>query len=216
MRFVSYMMVFLFGVVIDATDYQSLVKEVKWTDIIAALATVVTAIIVYMTYSRWLDSKKREDAYQTSKNYISCLVDISELLDETMSPFEQCVPQAGGIPIKCEQSNSLLANSNDALYKLIAKAKTLARTKSELSFWEVSLVPEFEKNHERILQEVSDVFVVAGALQSQVYWYYNVDQSKQDSMFDEFSKLKARVINAKKLLGLRYSRKYADFFVHEK
>lgn len=88
MRFLSYMMVFLFGVVIDATDYQSLVKEVKWTDIIAALATVVTAIIVYMTYSRWLDSKKREDAYQTSKNYISCLVDISELLDETMSPFE--------------------------------------------------------------------------------------------------------------------------------
>lgn len=73
-----------------------------------------------------------------------------------------------------------------------------------------------KKNHERILQEVSDVFVVAGALQSQVYWYYNVDQSKQDSMFDEFSKLKARVINAKNLLGLRYSRKYADFFVHEK
>ena len=216
MRFLSYTMVFLLGVIIDAPDYQFLIKEVKWTDVITTFATVVATIIVYRTYSRWLDSKKREDAYQTSKDYISCLVDISESLYELMSPFEQCVPQAGCIPINREQSDSLLAGSNEARHKLMAKANKLARTKSELSFWEVSLVPEFEKNHERILQEVSDVFVVAGALQSQVYWYYNVDQSKQDSMFDEFSKLKARVINAKKLLGLRYSRKYADFFVHEK
>ncbi|UBH29322.1 hypothetical protein [Aeromonas enteropelogenes] len=216
MRFLSYMMVFLFGVIIDAPDYQFLVKEVKWTDVITVFATVVTTIIVYRTYSRWLDSKKREDAYKTSKSYISCLIEISELLDDLISPFERCVPQAGGMPIKCEQSNSLLANSNEALHKLIAEAKTLARTKSELSFWGVSLVPEFEKNHESILQEVSNDFVVAGALQSQVYWYYNVDQSKQASMFEEFSKLKSRVINAQKLLNFRYSRKYADFFVHQK
>ena len=75
---------------------------------------------------------------------------------------------------------------------------------------------EFEKNHESILKEVSNAFVVAGALQSQVYWYYNVDKSKQASMFDEFSKLKTRVLNTQKFLDLRYRRKYAGFFVHPK
>ncbi|WP_421216336.1 hypothetical protein [Aeromonas enteropelogenes] len=165
MKFLGYIMAFLFGVIIDATDYQFLVKDVNWTDIVTALAAVVTTIIVYITYSKWLDSKKREDAYQTSKNYISCLVDISELLDDLMSPFEQCVPQAGAIPIKREQSDSLLANSNEALHKLMAKAKKLARTKSELSFWEVSLAPTFEKNHEQLLQTISSIFIIAGALQ---------------------------------------------------
>lgn len=216
MRFLSYTMAFLFGVIIDAPDYQFLIKEVKWTDVITTFATVVTTIIVYRTYSRWLDSKKREDAYQTSKDYISSLVDISESLYELMSPFEQCVPQAGSIPINREQSDSLLASSNEARHKLMAKANKLARTKSELNFWGGSLVPEFEKNHESILKEVSNAFVVAGALQSQVYWYYNVDSSKQASMFDEFSKLKVRVLNTQKLLDLRYRRKYAGFFVHPK
>lgn len=95
-------------------DYQFLIKEVKGTDVITTFATVVTTIIVYRTYSRWLDSKEREDAYQTSKDYISSLVDISESLYELMSPFEQCVPQAGSIPINREQSDSLLASSNEA------------------------------------------------------------------------------------------------------
>lgn len=216
MRFLSYTMVFLLGVIIDAPDYQFLIKEVKWTDVITTFATVVATIIVYRTYSRWLDSKKREDAYQTSKDYISCLVDISESLYELMSPFEQCVPQAGCIPINREQSDSLLAGSNEARHKLMAKANKLARTKSELSFWGVSLVPEFEKSHESILKEVSNAFVVAGVLQSQVYWYYNVDKSKQASMFDEFSKLKVRVLNTQRFLDLRYRRKYAGFFVHPK
>lgn len=212
----GYIMAFLFGAIIEATDYKFLVREVTWTDILSALATFVTTIIVYMTYSRWLDSKKREDAYQTSKDYISCLVDISELLDDLIFPFEQCVPQAGGIPIKCEQSNSLLANSNEALHKLILKAKKLAKTKSELSFWEVNLAPEFEKKHVELLQEISSIFIVADALQSQVYWYYNVDQNKKGYMFDEFSSLKIRVAIANKLLSSRYSRKYTDFFVHKK
>lgn len=216
LKFLGYIMAFLFGVIIEATDYQFLVKDVNWTDVVTALASVVTTIIVYITYSKWLDSKKREDAYQTSKSYISCLVDISELLDDLMSPFEQCVPQAGGIPINREQSDSLLANSNEALHKLMAKAKKLARTKSELSFWEVSLVPIFEKNHEQLLQAISSIVIVAGALQSQINWYYNFDRNKQRDMFDEFSKLKSRVAIANNLLRSRYKRKYADFFDHEK
>ncbi|UCA10450.1 hypothetical protein LA364_17555 [Aeromonas enteropelogenes] len=216
MKFLGYIIAFLFGAIIEATEYQFLVKDVKWTDIISVIATVVTTIIIYFTYSKWLDSKKREDAYQTSKDYISCLVDISELLDNLMSPFEQCVPQAGGIPLKSKQSDSLLANSNEALHKLLENYKRLARTKSELRFWEVSLAPEFEKKHVELLQEISSIYIIADALQSQVYWYYNVDESKQGCMFDEFSKLKARVVNANKLLSSRYNRRYADFFVYTK
>lgn len=216
MKALGYIMVFLFGVIIEATDYQFLVKEIKWTDIISTLATVVTTIIVYMTYSKWLESKKREDAYQTSKDYILCLVDISELLDDLMYPLDLCVPQAGGIPINREQSNSLLANSNEALHKLRLKANKLARTKSELGFWDVNLAPALEKNHKELLQALFSVFIVAGALQSQVNWYYNVDHDKQKDMIDEFENLKSRVTIANKLLSYRYNCKYADFFDHEK
>lgn len=215
MRFLSYMIVFLFGVIIDATDYQSLVKEVKWTDIITALATIVTTIVVYVTYSKWLESKKREDAYQTSKNYISCLVNISDLLGELMYPFDVCVPQEGSMVINREQSNSLLANSNEAIHKLITKAKELARIKSELGFWSVRLAPELERNHNKLLHAISNVVVVADVLQKQVVWFYNVEESHLNAISNEFDKLKDRVYIAEELLNSRYSRKYEGCFVYD-
>ncbi|EPE2648681.1 hypothetical protein ACSG7X_000369 [Vibrio fluvialis] len=215
MKNFGYIAAFLFGVIIEATDYKFLTKDIKWTDILSALATVGTAIIVYMTYAKWLESKKREDAYQTSKEYISCLVNISEIVNDLMYPLEFAVPQAGNVGINREQSNSLLADSNEAFHKLIYKAQQLARVKSELKFWGVRLAPEFEKNHDLLLRELRNVFVVTGALQSQINWYYNVDESNKSKMFDEFSKLKDRVARVNKLLNSRYKRKYSDFFLHE-
>ncbi|MCX8802585.1 hypothetical protein NOL29_14805 [Vibrio parahaemolyticus] len=216
MKILGYVAAFLFGVIIDATDYQFLTKDIKWTDILSAIATLVTAVIVYVTYAKWLESKKREDAYQTSKEYISCLVSLSELLNDLMYPLEFAVPQAGNLAINSEQSNSLLADSNEAFHKLTYKAQELERIKSELKFWGVSLAPEFEKNHGLLLRELRNVFVITGALQSQVNWYYNVDVSKQSNMFDEFSKLKTRVTTVNQLLCSRYKRKYSDFFIYEK
>jgi hypothetical protein len=177
LKILGYIAAFLFGVIIEATDYKFLTKDIKWTDILSALATVGTAIIVYVTYAKWLESKKREDAYQTSKEYISCLVSISELVNDLMYPLEFAVPQAGNMVINREQSNSLLADSNEAFHKLTYKAQQLGRIKSELKFWGVRLAPEFEKNHDLLLRELSNAFVVTGALQSQINWYYNVDES---------------------------------------
>ena len=216
MKIVGYIAAFLFGVIIEATDYKFLTKDIKWTDILSALATVGTAIIVYVTYAKWLQSKKREDAYQTSKEYISCLVSISELVNDLMYPLEFAVPQAGNMVINREQSNSLLADSNEAFHKLTYKAQQLVRIKSELKFWGVKLAPEFEKNHDLLLRELSNAFVVTGALHSQINWYYNVDESHKSNMFDEFSKLKVRLATVNELLNSRYKREYSDFFLHEK
>ncbi|EJS4016937.1 hypothetical protein ACJZRZ_003807 [Vibrio parahaemolyticus] len=216
MKIIGYIAAFLFGVIIEATDYKFLTKDIKWTDILSALATVGTAIIVYVTYAKWLQSKKREDAYQTSKEYISCLVSISELVNDLMYPLEFAVPQAGNMVINREQSNSLLADSNEAFHKLTYKAQQLVRIKSELKFWGVKLAPEFEKNHDLLLRELSNAFAVTEALHSQINWYYNVDESHQSNMFDEFSKLKVRVATVNELLNSRYKRKYSDFFLHEK
>ncbi|MFM5182431.1 hypothetical protein ACEUAF_01480 [Aeromonas veronii] len=85
-----------------------------------------------------------------------------------------------------------------------------------MGFWDVNLAPALEKNHKELLQALFSVFIVAGALQSQVNWYYNVDHDKQKDMIDEFENLKSRVTIANKLLSSRYNRKYADFFDHEK
>ncbi len=216
MKIVGYIAAFLFGVIIEATDYKFLTKDIKWTDILSALATVGTAIIVYVTYAKWLESKKREDAYQTSKEYILCLVSISELVNDLMYPLEFAVPQAGNMVINREQSNSLLADSNEAFHKLTYKAQQLVRIKSELKFWGVKLAPEFEKNHDLLLRELSNAFAVTEALQSQINWYYNIDESYKSNMFDEFSKLKVRVATVNELLNSRYKRKYSDFFLHEK
>ncbi|HCH4062405.1 TPA: hypothetical protein ACF311_004287 [Vibrio parahaemolyticus] len=216
MKIVGYIAAFLFGVIIEATDYKFLTKDIKWTDILSALATVGTAIIVYVTYAKWLESKKREDAYQTSKEYILCLVSISELVNDLMYPLEFAVPQAGNMVINREQSNSLLADSNEAFHKLTYKAQQLVRIKSELKFWGVKLAPEFEKNHDLLLSELSNAFAVTEALQSQINWYYNIDESYESNMFDEFSKLKVRVATVNELLNSRYKRKYSDFFLHEK
>lgn len=216
MKILGYILAFLFGVIIEATDYRFLTKDIKWTDILSALATLGTAIIVYVTYAKWLDLKKREDAYQTSKDYISCLVNISDLLNDFMYPLEVAVPQTGSMEITSEQCKSLLADSNEAFHKLSYKAQQLARVKSELQFWSVRLTPEFEKNHDLLLCELDNVFVVGGALQSQLLWYYNISESKQANMFDEFFKLKVRIETVNELLRSRYKRKYSDFFLHEK
>lgn len=216
MKIFGYIAAFLFGVVIEATDYKFLTKEIKWTDILSAVANVGTAIIVYMTYVKWLESKKREDAYQTSKEYISCLVNISELINDLMYPLENAVPQAGNLAINPEQSNYLLADSNEAFQKLIYKKQQLAKVKSELKFWGVRLAPEFETNHDLILHKLEDVFVVTGVLKNQIHRYYNVDESNKSSMLNEFSKLKVMVAKVNKILNSRYKRNYSDFFLHGK
>lgn len=133
-----------------------------------------------------------------------------------MYPLEFAVPQAGNMVINREQSNSLLADSNEAFHKLTYKAQQLVRIKSELKFWGVKLAPEFEKNHDLLLSELSNAFAVTEALQSQINWYYNIDESYESNMFDEFSKLKVRVATVNELLNSRYKRKYSDFFLHEK
>ena len=151
----------------------------------SALATVVATIIVYKTYSKWLSAKKREDAYQTSKDYIFSLVAMSELLDELMSIFDRAVPQAGGIPINSNQSQPLLASSNESFHDLTFQTKKLIRTKLELGFWGVDLTHEFVKAHDQLLNEMQGVLVISSALQSQINWYYNVKQDNQAAMLDE-------------------------------
>ncbi|MCY9805663.1 hypothetical protein OTK51_19740 [Vibrio scophthalmi] len=216
MKFFGYIAAFLLGALIEATDYSFLVQGVMWTDLVVAIATVVTAVIVYITYSKWLTSKKKEDAYQTSKDYIACLVTISDLLDELFEPLSIAVPQNGGVPIKPEYSLELLSRSNHAHQSLVKNFRSLDRIKSELNFWGVSLTKEFSQTHEDLIKQLNGVIVISNIVQSKVYQHYNLSEDNLASMINEFEKLKERVRSSYALLAKRYDNRYEDFFVHKK
>ncbi|GGK49952.1 hypothetical protein [Aliivibrio fischeri] len=215
-KIISYIAIFLLGVLIEATDYQALVKDVSWTDIIAAISTFATALIVYKTYSMWLESRKREDSYQTSKDYISALVAIGDHVVELMYPFNLSVPQAGGIPIDSEQCQKLLTMSNLALHKLVTERRKLFLVHAELAFWGVSLTSISEKTHQKILQELQSIIVITGSLQSQINYYYTMDTKDMSGMLSEFALFNEKVGNLTEHLNSRYNNKYSDFFVYKK
>ncbi|CDT81768.1 hypothetical protein [Vibrio coralliirubri] len=216
MKFLGYITVFFLGALIEATDYTFLVKGVAWTDLIVAISTVVTAFIVYITYSKWLTSKKKEDAYQTSKDYISCLVAISELLGDLFEPISTAVPQAGSIPIDSNYSLELLASSNKAHQNLVKSYRTLERTKRELGFWGVSLTKEFSKTHIELMKQLHGAIVISSVVQTKIYQHYNLDSDNLESMVNEFNKLQDRVQSSHELLSKRYDNRYEDFFIHKK
>lgn len=110
-------------------------KTVSWTDVMSASSAAMTAIIVYMTYSKWLLSKQRDDAYQVSKNYIDALSSIHMVIDDMILLYDQVIPKEGSFVYTKDQSLKMISDAMKENERLRLFLKTLHHEQITLSFW---------------------------------------------------------------------------------
>lgn len=216
-RLLSCVFFFFLGLVLDASEYRSLMKGVTWTDILGAASAFFTCLIVAATYVKWRESKVREDAYELTKDYLRLLAGIDESLTVSFNSYDNCVPQAGMLYPSKPQVEAWLSEGYGAYFKLNESIYKLKRKKQELGFWGVGLEDRFQKVHNEIIRHVSNYLRIHSVLGNQIQNYYLHDEGRVDSvdnMHEEHQELRQSFYSLRKVLSARFEVKYADYFVY--
>lgn len=151
-------------------------NDVKWTDIISAVATTSLAALGFITFYRWSYYKRRDDAYIKAKDYLSALTNIKSILFEGLDfEFFHLCPKAGSIVESSEtyhvRVEHVFSLANDLFFAHIS----LSRVKSELTFWKVCLSPSFEELHTSLCDDLGRLSTIMHAFCSQLHFRYFKD-----------------------------------------
>lgn len=132
-----------------------LLEKSGWAEVVSALATVIALVLAVVTYRSWQLQKIREDAYSTTRLYISTLATIESTIIETLILLQSLIPQPGLVILNDEAAkknlNALQENNNAlSLYTL-----QLRSIKTELPFWGVSLSKKAEAEHDSLILSIN-------------------------------------------------------------
>lgn len=189
-------------------------KTVSWTDVVSASSAAMTAIIVYMTYSKWLLSKQRDDAYQVSKNYIDALSSIHMVIDDMILLYDQVIPKEGSFVYTKDQSLKMISDAMKETERLRLHLKTLHYEQIILSFWGVSLAMGEQDLYNKTIQSISKIIRYSSVLDSNVRYWLVVDDQKSSFMYESFALLELEINNCRDLITKRYEKKYPDLFTY--
>ncbi|WP_137169761.1 hypothetical protein [Marinomonas sp. FW-1] len=228
LKFLTYFATFLFGL---GSGYLLLVNEVfgdeftpsnflstegvSWTDVLSSVSTLLTFIVVTVTYTKWKEIKVKEDAYDLTKDYLRCLGDIAEKLDASYYYFDSCVPQAGMFVLNKTQSDDLLMKGYDAHSLLRLDIYRLENIKKELRFWGVSLKGRLKADHLDIIKNAEDFLLVHNILGRQIQNFYKGDELQEEGikrMSRELKRLGELSVSLQEVFGERLKSNYNDCF----
>lgn len=126
-------------------------SESGWAETISAIATVIALTLAVITFRSWQHQRIREDAYSTTKTYITTLVEIESTYLEILNLFYTIIPTPGMI-VRSDEANqrtlSLLQETHSTLRLYTTK---LISTKNELPFWGVSLSKKAALEHDTLI-----------------------------------------------------------------
>lgn len=114
----------------------------NWPDIISASVAASAFLLALFTYRNWNKQKVQEDAYATTKSYISTLASIEETVLIMRRQFFEIIPRPGGLALSEEYTKNqilLLKHKHSELEALTIK---LIHVRDELAFWGASLTTE--------------------------------------------------------------------------
>lgn len=123
-----------------------------WAETISASATVIALALAVVTFRSWQHQKIRDDAYSTTKTYISTLVEIETAQIEISHLFYSVIPAPGMSVLSDESINRILASIQDKNSDLRLFTLKLISTKNELPFWGVSLSDKAKAEHDLLIE----------------------------------------------------------------
>ena len=157
---------------IIAINMKGILKESGWAEVTSAAATVIALVLAIATFISWKQQKIREDAYSTTKMYVSILAIIETTTVELANLFYSIVPAAGMIPPSDHQATKTLDEIQEKNSYLILHSQKLILTKSELPFWGVSLSPQAEADHDLLIETLNSYLNPLHHLHNSLTNYY--------------------------------------------
>jgi hypothetical protein len=174
---------------------------------ISSVVSVLGFLLAFTTYTQWLGNKKRDDAYLKAKDYLSAWNEIREILKELTYHYNCLCPSPGKIFEAKETSTKRIEHIYNLQHSLPLAKQKLNQAKSELTFWKVRLRDSFEKKHNSLNDNLSDISVVMMGLNSQLHQYYVEDNknttniSSEKQYYDDYVSSAINILDEIMLLG---------------
>jgi|GEM_PF-7012850 hypothetical protein len=172
---------FALGILACLTFYEKITPS-GWAETTSAIATVVALALAVVTFRNWQHQRIREDAYSTTKTYITTLVEIESAQIEISNLFYSVIPAPGMIALSEEGIQRILNSIQQTHSALMAAALRLVSTKNELPFWGVSLSKRASSEHDTLLEALDRYLCAAHYLHNSltnIFIYKHEDNSMQ-------------------------------------
>lgn len=172
---------FALGILACLTFYEKITPS-GWAETTSAIATVVALALAVVTFRNWQHQRIREDAYSTTKTYITTLVEIESAQIEISNLFYSVIPAPGMIVLSEEGIQRILNSIQQTHSALMAAALKLVSTKNELPFWGVSLSKRASSEHDTLLDALGGYLSAAHYLHNSltnIFIYKREDNSMQ-------------------------------------
>jgi len=163
LRFTRYHFMFPLWVVISFSFgfsscliFSNKLKTSGWAESFSAIATIIAVALAVITYRSWKNEKIREDAYSTTRAYISTLSSIERTLIEINNQLYRTLPLPGNIVPSEKSAAHTLDNIYNQNSELRSLTLNLTATSSELQFWGVSLSNTATLAHDTLIKALSN------------------------------------------------------------
>ena len=137
-----------------------------WAETISAIATAIALVLAVVTFRSWQHQKIRDDAYSTTRIYISTLVDIETTQIEISNLLYSVIPAPGMIVLSDESIQRILNSIQEKHSDLRFSTLKLISTKNELPFWGVALSDKARTEHDVLMEAI-------GGYLSSVHYLHN-------------------------------------------
>ena len=169
------------GIFVAPLSY-GILKDSSWSDALSATSTTLGLILAAITYHNWKRQKIREDAYQTTKLYITTLVSIESSLIKISNLILTITPTSGLIPPTKTRATTALKLMDLLQEELRSSCEQLQATRQELSFWGVTLSVYALKSHEDLLEGLNSYFSALYCLQNDLTNMYIHELENQTTL----------------------------------
>lgn len=127
-----------------------------WAEITSAVATVIALSLAIITFWSWQHQKIRDDAYSTTKTYVTTLVEIESTQQEIDNLFYSAIPAPGMIVLSDEGMQRILNSIQKMHSELRLLTIKLISTRNELPFWGVSLSKKASSEHDTLIDTLGN------------------------------------------------------------
>lgn len=157
------------GFIVGSSNYQSLMGDVKWTDIASISITFFGFSLAFYTYHQWLNDRRKEDSYISAKKYLAAIEQLQETLNELSFHYGKMCPAPGVIVESKPVSSQRIEHASKVWHQLYQSKVLLLNSKRELAFWNVELTVSFDKKHGELIKSLNDISVISECLNSQLH-----------------------------------------------
>lgn len=185
------------------------IATLNWPDIVSASVAAFAFFLALITYRNWNRQKIKEDAYTTTKSYISTLVSIEETLIGMHRHFNELIPQPGSIALSIEYSKKRILSLKQNHSDLLMLGTKLMHVHDELEFWGASLTNKSDhtKTHEAL-----DLYLHRSDLLINSLVNINFHQIHDSSLISHGSMTHDAMLELFKLFKDRKSKKMSTYF----